>query len=152
MLQPMERPPASLAPRLAASMMPGPPPVMTVKPSSADPRADLAGQQVIRMCFLEAGRAEDRDAGTDEVQRPEAADELGGDPPDPDQLDDPRPGAFQELQDPAAAGALRPRGFGRVGRGDQRIFRGIVGLSGPRHADLKRRVTSNSAEDTLLSG
>ncbi len=33
MLQPMETPPASRAPRLAASMMPGPPPVMTAKPA-----------------------------------------------------------------------------------------------------------------------
>ena len=32
MLQPTECPPASLAPRLAPSMMPGPPPVITVKP------------------------------------------------------------------------------------------------------------------------
>ena len=35
MLQPIERPPASRAPRLAASMRPGPPPVMTVKPRPA---------------------------------------------------------------------------------------------------------------------
>ena len=47
MLQPTEWPPASLAPRLAASMMPGPPPVMTVKPASARRRPDLAGQRVV---------------------------------------------------------------------------------------------------------
>ena len=35
MLHPTERPPTSFAPRLAASMMPGPPPVITVNPSRA---------------------------------------------------------------------------------------------------------------------
>src|SRR5581483_139579 len=35
MLQPTDRPPASRAPRLAASMIPGPPPVITVKPARA---------------------------------------------------------------------------------------------------------------------
>src|SRR6478672_3058811 len=35
MLRPTERPPASAAPRLAASIRPGPPPVITVKPWSA---------------------------------------------------------------------------------------------------------------------
>ena len=35
MVQPTVRPPASFAPRFAASMMPGPPPVITVKPASA---------------------------------------------------------------------------------------------------------------------
>ena len=35
MLQPSDSPPASRAPRLAASMMPGPPPVMTANPARA---------------------------------------------------------------------------------------------------------------------
>ena len=35
MLSPTERPPASAAPRLAASISPGPPPVITAKPWSA---------------------------------------------------------------------------------------------------------------------
>ncbi len=35
MLQPTDGPPASRAPRLAASITPGPPPVITVKPSRA---------------------------------------------------------------------------------------------------------------------
>ena len=39
MLQPIETPPASDAPMLAASMMPGPPPVMTPKPSATSSRA-----------------------------------------------------------------------------------------------------------------
>ena len=39
MLSPIESAPASRAPRLAASMMPGPPPVMTAKPGLADVRA-----------------------------------------------------------------------------------------------------------------
>ena len=38
MLQPIDRPPASLAPRLAASMMPGPPPVMIAKPCLGERR------------------------------------------------------------------------------------------------------------------
>ena len=39
MLQPMERPPAIRAPLFAASMMPGPAPVMIAKPASASSRA-----------------------------------------------------------------------------------------------------------------
>src|SRR5262245_24678648 len=39
MLHPMDRPPPSLAPRFAASMMPGPPPVMIANPSLASIRA-----------------------------------------------------------------------------------------------------------------
>ena len=38
MLQPIESPPPSLAPRLAAAMIPGPPPVMIAKPSLASIR------------------------------------------------------------------------------------------------------------------
>jgi hypothetical protein len=38
MLQPMESPPPSFAPRLAASMIPGPPPVMIANPSFANIR------------------------------------------------------------------------------------------------------------------
>ena len=41
MLQPTERPPSSRAPRLAASIMPGPPPVITVKPSALTRAARL---------------------------------------------------------------------------------------------------------------
>ena len=39
MLQPIERPLASSAPRLAASMIPGPPPVITGMPACASSRA-----------------------------------------------------------------------------------------------------------------
>ena len=39
MLQPIESPSPSIAPRLAASMIPGPPPVMTQIPASARSRA-----------------------------------------------------------------------------------------------------------------
>ena len=39
MLQPMERPPPMRAPLFAASMMPGPAPVMMAKPASARSRA-----------------------------------------------------------------------------------------------------------------
>ena len=38
MLKPTESPPPSLQPRFAASMTPGPPPVTTAKPASANAR------------------------------------------------------------------------------------------------------------------
>ena len=46
-LQPTDRPPASCAPRLAASITPGPPPVITVKPRLRQRAADLASELVI---------------------------------------------------------------------------------------------------------
>src|SRR3954467_12876852 len=101
MLQPMDSPPASRAPRLAASMMPGPPPVMTAKPASASRRpvsraaadigadsggagagkraAVLAGGGVHRVGLRRAGRAEDGHGGADLGQRIEAGDELAHD-------------------------------------------------------------------------
>ena len=42
MFSPIERAPASCAPRFAASMMPGPPPVMIAKPASPSARAARA--------------------------------------------------------------------------------------------------------------
>jgi len=57
MLQPTERPPLSLAPRLAASMMPGPPPVHHVKPARASSRPPRAPAR-IPVVFLK--RAEPR--------------------------------------------------------------------------------------------
>ena len=69
-----------MAPRLAASMMPGPPPVITVKPASASKK----GRPVRPACnkgWTSAGesrRAEHRDAGPHEMQRAKAADQLPG--------------------------------------------------------------------------
>ena len=49
MLSPTEVAPASWAPRLAASISPGPPPVITAKPASPIARADLARPRVLRV-------------------------------------------------------------------------------------------------------
>ena len=76
MLQPTERPPASRAPRLAASIRPGPPPVITVKPSWLTRRPTSRAMRVVRMRLVEARRPEDRDARPDEVQHAKPADEV----------------------------------------------------------------------------
>ena len=79
MLQPIESPPASLAPRLAASMIPGPPPVITAKPRSAMPAPDLARGGVVRRVGLDARGAEHRHGQADPRQHVEAVDELAHD-------------------------------------------------------------------------
>ena len=76
MLSPTERPPASAAPRLAASIRPGPPPVITVKPCLARQAAGLAAELVPAVALLDPGRAEDRDAVVDVAQGVEAALDL----------------------------------------------------------------------------
>ena len=53
--------PASRAPRLPASMIPGPPPVMIEKPARAEHGGGLARLRVHRVVARRAGRAEDRD-------------------------------------------------------------------------------------------
>ena len=61
MLSPTESTPASRAPRLAASMIPGPPPVITASPASPSARADLPGALVLGVVGRRARRAEDAD-------------------------------------------------------------------------------------------
>ena len=80
MPSPTLTPPASLAPLLAASIAPGPPPVITAKPGLDEPAAELLGQGVRRVVGRRAGRAEDRDRRAELGQRAEALDELGLDP------------------------------------------------------------------------
>ena len=89
-------PPASLAPRNAASMTPGPPPVMTVNPRRASAGSDLPRQLVVGIAFDESRRAENRDARPDEVQRAEALDELHHDPENRDELFPARARPFEE--------------------------------------------------------
>ncbi len=64
------------APRLAASIAPGPPPVITAKPSPHSLRGDLPGRFVHRVVGLGARRAEDADGRAELGQRAEALDEL----------------------------------------------------------------------------
>ena len=60
------------------------------------------------MVLLEARRAEHRDAGPDEVQRAEAADELGEDPERHPELGTPRLGALEEARDLDGTGCPAP--------------------------------------------
>ena len=61
MSSPIDGTPASRAPRLPASMIPGPPPVMIEKPARAEHRGGLARLRVHRVVARRARRAEDRD-------------------------------------------------------------------------------------------
>src|SRR4026207_489473 len=96
MLKPTESPPPSLQPRFAASMTPGPPPVTTANPASANARPAAparAGARrapalrdrpprrpclfVRRRLLADAGGTEDRDRGTvDLLDELEAGEEL----------------------------------------------------------------------------
>ena len=76
MLSPTEVAPASWAPRLAASISPGPPPVITANPASPIARADLARAGVERVARGRAGRAEDADRGPEVGERLEALAQL----------------------------------------------------------------------------
>ncbi len=109
MLQPTDGPPTSRAPRLAASITPGPPPVMTVKPSRAHGRADLAGLRVGWMRVGQPGRPEDGHARADEVQDAEAAQEFAGHPGNGAELA--KAGSWPFEQDDVGV-----VGFGGVGR------------------------------------
>ena len=76
MLSPTEVAPASWAPRLAASIMPGPPPVITANPASPIAPADLAGAGVLGIVGGRAGGAEDADRGPEVGERLEARAQL----------------------------------------------------------------------------
>ena len=62
MLKPTERPPASLQPRFAASITPGPPPVTTAKPRLGEELRGLARRDRAAV-LADPRRAEDRDGG-----------------------------------------------------------------------------------------
>ena len=76
MFAPTERPPASWHPRLAASMMPGPAPVMTAKPASARLPSQLASERVVRVLLGEPRGAEDGDDRTTQVEQLHPVQEL----------------------------------------------------------------------------
>jgi len=83
MLKPTESPSPSSAPRLQASISPGPPPVITAQPRSAKPRATRPRRNVGRTAFRNARRAEHghgRPVDLRELGEPRA--ELGRDPLD----------------------------------------------------------------------
>ena len=82
MPSPTEKPPASAAPRLTASIAPGPPPVITANPALASAPPSLAAELVLGVVALGARRAEHRDRARDLGERAEPLDELGLDPQD----------------------------------------------------------------------
>src|SRR6187397_949477 len=78
MLNPIERPPPSFAPRLAASITPGPPPVTTPSPACANRRA--VSRAASYVAEPSATRAEDRHGGpVDPLHFLEPGEELGSD-------------------------------------------------------------------------
>src|SRR5665213_4560285 len=82
MLRPTERPPPSCAPRLAASMLPEPPPVMIAKPC-ADSSRETARALVGGIVRFRQSRSEDRYCGADRAQREKAERQLLVDARDP---------------------------------------------------------------------
>src|SRR5439155_26111989 len=103
MLPPTERPFPSWQPRFAASMLPGPPPVMMGNPSSASMRAHDAGRPVLREGRRRARGPEHRDRVVHVGERVEPFDELPHDPQHP-----PRIGPGER---PPLAGDLREEPF-----------------------------------------
>ena len=83
MPSPTETPPALTAPLLAASMTPGPPPVITAYPASASPVPIALGLLVLAVPGPGPRGAEDRDRRAEFREQPEALDELGLDPQHP---------------------------------------------------------------------
>ena len=77
MLQPIERPPPSRQPRLAASMIPGPPPVMIAKPLSARRRAMVRASSYAGVPSSTRAEPKIVTAGPIAGERVEALDELG---------------------------------------------------------------------------
>ena len=76
MLQPTEGPPASLCAAVGRLHEPGTAAGHDRKAEQADAPANLARDLVVRVRFAEARRSENRDAGSHEVQRAEAANEV----------------------------------------------------------------------------
>ena len=77
--------------------MPGPPPVITVKPRPTSARPDLTSEVVVQMPLSEARRSEHRDAGAGEMQGAEAANEIARRANQYDQLFDARVWAFEKV-------------------------------------------------------
>ncbi len=57
--------------------------------------AHFTGEGVIAVMFVEPRRAEDRDAGANEMQGPESAEQIASRPQDHEQFTDSRMGAFK---------------------------------------------------------
>ena len=76
MPSPTDRPPASWQPRLTASIVPGPPPVITAKSVAGQRGAELPAERVLGVVARGAGRAEDRDRPRQLGEHAEALDEL----------------------------------------------------------------------------
>ncbi len=84
---------------------------------AAEPPADLAGEGVVAVVLLEAGGAEDGDAGAHEVEAAEAADEVGADAQQPAQLGEAAVGAGEEMAVLGMLGPLPPpRRLAALGR------------------------------------
>ena len=80
MLQPTDRPPTSRAPRLAASISPGPPPVMHREAELADAASDLARDLVVRMRLRETAPTRRSSRTGRRSAAPEPADEVAHGP------------------------------------------------------------------------
>ena len=80
MLKPTDMPPASLQPRFAASITPGPPPVTTANPAFANSRRGLAREAIRPRVLAHPRRPEDRHRrAADLVDLLEPVQELGRD-------------------------------------------------------------------------
>ena len=105
MPSPTLTPPASLAPLLAASIAPGPPPVITAKPASTSARPSCSAEGVRRVVGRRAGRAEHGDRRAELGQRAEALDELGLDPQHPPRVGVHPVGGPARVEQPLVGGA-----------------------------------------------
>src|SRR6185295_7541254 len=93
------------------------------EPGEREPAAELAAERVVGVALGKAGGAEDRDAGADEVEPAEAADELEEDREDAADLGEPGMRAGEELPLLRVARRLAPLGIGRQGRPRAGILR-----------------------------
>lgn len=106
---------------------------------AGDGLADAAAEVVVGVVLGESGGAEDGDAGADEVEFAESADEFAADAEDAEELGAPVGGTFEELAFICSVGCLPPFGGAGGGEGEgARVFghegslsgRSIVGCGG----------------------
>ena len=129
MLQPTDRPPASLRAAIGGLHEPGPAAGHDREAEAADAPADLARDLVVRMRLAKARRSEDRDARADEVQRAKAANEVAHRAPEELDLPEPRMRTFEK---DAVVGA--GRGFVRRRRRRRRRLGRSDGMRRPARA------------------
>ena len=119
-------------------MMPGPPPVITVKPARPRRRPISRAERVVAVVLVEAGRAEDGDAGPDEVEAAEAAHEVGAD--------------AQQAAELARCGRAALRGTCRPRRAPSPCPSAAARRSAPRPPSRRRARDRGSARGEFLRG